>query len=136
MPGEDDVLYFYMDNPKRILIVEDDPDIAQPLERSLQRLGFESAGICATGEEAIEKIPALSPDLIIMDVVLGGRLNGIEVSKRLEPAVKLPIIFITGHRDVAAAMIANNRIPLFKPFTPPDLKKAIDTALAATPADQ
>ena len=120
-----------MNNPKRILIVEDDPDIAEPLEKTIRRLGFESAGILASGEEAVAKVPQIRPDIIIMDVVLRGRMTGIEVSKQLDPALNLPIIFITGYRPVAAAMEANNRIPLSKPFTAQDLKKAIETAVAA-----
>ena len=120
-----------MATSKRILIVEDDEDIAGPLERTIQRLGYESAGVLSKGEEAVARVPQIRPDLIIMDVVLGGRLTGIEASKKLDPALKLPIIFITGYRPVAAAMEANNRFPLCKPFNSNDLKKAIETALAA-----
>lgn len=120
-----------MGTPKRILIVEDDEDIAGPLERTIRRMGYESAGILSTGEEAVAKVSEIRPDVIIMDVVLGGRMTGIEASKQLDPALKLPIIFITGYRPVAAAMEANNRIPLSKPFSAHDLKTAIEAALAA-----
>lgn len=115
--------------PRKILIVEDDEDIAGPLERTIRRLGYESAGVLSTGEEAVAKAPAIRPDVIIMDVVLGGRMTGIEAGKQLDPALKLPIIFITGYRPIAAAMEANNRFPLSKPFSAQDLKKAIETAL-------
>lgn len=120
---------FCMGTPKRILIVEDDADISGPLERTIQRLGYESAGVISTGEEAVAKAPQIRPDVIIMDVILGGRMTGIEASKQLDPALKLPIIFITGYRPIAAAMEANNRFPLSKPFSTHDLKKAIETAL-------
>lgn len=119
-----------METPKRILIVEDDPDIAEPLERTIRRLGYEPVGVFATGEAAVAKIAQVHPDVIIMDVVLGGRMTGIEASKQIDPALKLPIIFITGYRPIAAAMEANNRFPLFKPFSAQDLKKAIEAALA------
>ena len=119
-----------MGTPKRILIVEDDVDIAGPLERTIRRIGYESAGILSTGEEAVAKVSEIRPDVIIMDVVLGGRMTGIEASKQIDPALSLPIIFITGYRPVAAAMEANNRFPLSKPFNAQDLKKAIETALA------
>jgi len=121
---------FRMGTPKRILIVEDDVDIAGPLERTIRRIGYESAGILSTGEEAVAKVSEIRPDVIIMDVVLGGRMTGIEASKQIDPALSLPIIFITGYRPVAAAMEANNRFPLSKPFNAQDLKKAIETALA------
>ncbi len=120
-----------MTTPKRILIVEDDKDIAEPLERAIRRLGYESAGILTRGEEAVAQVPQIRPDLIIMDVVLGGHLTGIEASKQLDPALKLPIIFITGYRPIAAAMEANNRFPLLKPFSAHDLKKAVEAALTA-----
>ncbi len=118
-----------MGTTKKILIVEDDADIAGPLDRTIRRLGYESAGVISTGEEAVAKVSQIRPDVIIMDVVLGGRMTGIEASKQLDPALNLPIIFITGYRPIAAAMEANNRIPLFKPFSAHDLKKAIETAL-------
>jgi len=121
---------FRMGPQKKILIVEDDVDIAGPLERTIRRLGYESAGVISTGEEAVAKAPQIHPDVIIMDVVLGGRMTGIEASKQLDPALKLPIIFITGYRPIAAAMEANNRFPLSKPFNAEDLKKAIEAALA------
>ena len=120
---------FRMGTPKRILIVEDDEDIAGPLERTIRRLGYESAGVLTTGEEAVAQAPQIRPDVIIMDVVLGGRVTGIEASKQIDPALKLPIIFITGYRPIAAAMEANNRFPLSKPFSAHDLKKAIEAAL-------
>ena len=120
---------FCMTTLKKILIVEDDEDIAGPLERTIRRMGYESAGVLSTGEEAVAKVAQIRPDVIIMDVVLGGRLTGIEASKKLDPALKLPIIFITGYRPIAAAMEANNRFPLSKPFSAHDLKKAIETAL-------
>ena len=117
---------------KNILIVEDDLAIVNPMIHALERIGYHIVAVLNSGEEAIEQVTMPPyPDVVIMDVVLGGRLTGIEASKKLDPALKLPIIFITGYRPVAAAMEANNRFPLAKPFSALDLKKAIETALAA-----
>lgn len=119
-------------DPKKILIVEDDADIAGAMADVLGKLEYEIAGVVTTGEEAVDKIFEIKPDLIIMDVVLDGRINGIEASRQLEQFVDIPIIFTTGHRPIATAMQSNKRIPLLKPFTKEELQHAIHTALASS----
>ncbi|MBI5415867.1 MAG: response regulator [Candidatus Omnitrophica bacterium] len=121
-----------MGKGKKILIVEDDPDIAQATAKALEKLGFEPAGIFNKGEEAVEKVFAIRPDLVIMDVVLDGQISGIETSRHLEQFLNLPVVFVTGHRDIAAAMSANRRVALLKPFTVGDLQKAIEAAFTAS----
>lgn len=119
-------------DPKKILIVEDDADIAGAMADVLGKLEYEIAGVVTTGEEAVDKIFEIKPDLIIMDVVLDGRINGIEASRQLEQFVDIPIIFTTGHHPIATAMQSNKRIPLLKPFTKEELQHAIHTALASS----
>lgn len=119
-------------DPKKILIVEDDADIAGAMADVLGKMEYEIAGVVTTGEEAVDKIFEIKPDLIIMDVVLDGRINGIEASRQLEQFVDIPIIFTTGYRPIATAMQSNKRIPLLKPFTKEELQHAIHTALASS----
>ncbi|MBI5150943.1 MAG: response regulator [Candidatus Omnitrophica bacterium] len=121
-----------MEKGKKILIVEDDPDIAQATAKALEKLGFEAAGIFNKGEEAVEKVFTIHPDLVIMDVVLDGQISGIETGRHLDQFLNIPIVFVTGHRDVAAAMGANHRVALLKPFTVQELQKAIEAAFTAS----
>lgn len=81
---------------KRILIVEDNPDLRDLLTIVIRRLGHEVA-IAITGEEAVEHAPAIKPDLILMDIVLP-KLNGVEATKRIKahPATKnVPVVILS-----------------------------------------
>jgi PAS domain S-box-containing protein len=84
----------------KVLIVEDMSDNAELIHKILKRLGLKIA-LAADGEEALEKVPAFQPDIILLDVGLPG-INGFEVCQRLkqDPANKdIPIIFLTGFSD-------------------------------------
>ena len=84
----------------KVLIVEDMPDNAELIHKILKRLGLKIA-LAADGEEALEKVPAFQPDIILLDVGLPG-INGLEVCQRLkqDPANKdIPIIFLTAFSD-------------------------------------
>ncbi|OGX37998.1 MAG: hypothetical protein A3G91_04280 [Omnitrophica WOR_2 bacterium RIFCSPLOWO2_12_FULL_50_9] len=115
---------------KKILIADDDPAIAETMTGVLEKLGYHVVGIVSTGEAAVNEAVNKHPDLVIMDVVLDGTINGIEASRQIEEFMNVPIIFMTGHRNVAAAMQANRRIVLHKPFTNKELQETIETSLA------
>jgi len=81
---------------KRILIVEDNPDLRDLLAVVIRRLGHEVA-IAITGEEAVEHAPAIKPDLILMDIRLP-KLNGVEATIRIKanPATKdIPVVILS-----------------------------------------
>ncbi|MBC8285298.1 MAG: response regulator [Nitrospinae bacterium] len=84
----------------KVLIVEDMPDNAELIHKILKRLGLKIT-IAGDGEEALEKIPTIQPDLILLDVGLPG-INGFEVCQRLKQATaykEIPIIFLTAFSD-------------------------------------
>ena len=111
---------------KNILIVEDDQSIADEMAKILERMGYDIMAILASGEEALEEIAKPPhPDLVIMDISLAGTLDGIQAGKYVEDHLKLPVIYITGHRDKAALLEQKGRVPLLKPFTTEDLRTAI-----------
>lgn len=118
-------------HPQRILIADDDAAIAETMTGVLEKLGYHVVGIVSTGEAAVNEAVNKHPDLVIMDVVLGGTINGIEASRQIEEFINVPIIFMTGHRNIAAAMQANRRIVLHKPFTGKELQETIKAALAS-----
>ena len=84
---------------KQILIVEDERIVAEDIRMSLQRLGYEVCGIALSGEEAIKKAEKLLPDLVLMDIVLGGKIDGIEASSIITSRLDIPVIYLTAHAD-------------------------------------
>ncbi len=117
---------------KKIMIVDDDFIIATQLEEHLQELGYEIAGVLSSGEEAIEKVEELSPDLVLMDIVLPGGMDGIAAAERIKGKVNVPIVFMTGHAEKAHVERAKNVEAhgyILKPFVPYQVEAAIELAL-------
>ena len=71
-------------NRRRVFLVEDEPIIASGIERKIKQLGYEVAGSASTGEAAIKAIDADPPDLVLMDIKLDGRLDGIEAAAEIK----------------------------------------------------
>lgn len=127
----------------RILIVEDEPGIADTLQYALRTDGFEPAW-AATGEEAILQFRAQPPALVILDVGLPD-LNGFELFKQLREIGDVPALFLTARSDeidrvVGLELGADDYVP--KPFSPRELvarvrtilRRAARTAASAAPA--
>jgi len=115
-----------------IYIVEDDPIIGADLMHRLEDLGYAVAGPFATGEEAVEKMAELRPDLVLMDIKLEGAWDGIETARRISEIGPAPIIFLTANSDNAnfdRAKAVHPAAFLSKPFKSRDLKYAIELAL-------
>lgn len=123
-----------MENKKfHIMIVEDDILICEDLKRVLNQHNFVPIAVTHTGEDAIPKVDKMKPDLILMDIVLGGHLNGIETSRKIQKKYNGPIIFLTAYSDT----ITKNRVKnikhsayILKPFKDSELITAIKEALA------
>jgi len=106
----------------RVLIVEDEPGIADTLQYALRTEGFEPAW-CATGEEALARIGSEAPALVILDVGLPDA-SGFEVFKRIRATSDVPVIFLTARSDeidrvVGLELGADDYIA--KPFSPREL---------------
>ena len=78
---------------KKILIVEDQKIIALDLKKSLKNRGYEIAGICDNAEDAIKLTEENHPDLILMDIMLNGKLNGIETAELINKEYNIPVIY-------------------------------------------
>lgn len=103
----------------RIYLVEDEALIAMELDDRLKALGYEVCGRAARGETALEEIPRLGPDLVLMDIQLAGGINGIETATRLRPLRDVPVVFLTAFSDdkmIRAAIGASPFGYLVKPF--------------------
>ena len=123
-------------DPASILIVEDELIVAESLALDLKRKGYAIAGIVSSGEEAIDAIGLMQPDLILMDIMLKGFLDGIETNKVIQHQVSVPIIYITAFSDQAtldrAKQSGETLHYLVKPIRLKDLVKLIERILMGT----
>src|SRR5205085_7373002 len=83
----------------KILVVEDESIVAEDIRNTLQNLGYEVAGIVSSGKEAIAKAESLRPNLILMDIVLKGNLDGVETAELIRNRLNLPIVYLTAYAD-------------------------------------
>lgn len=120
-----------MDNIN-ILIVEDESIIAMELDARLRELGYGVSDTASTGEEAIIKAGDTRPDLVLMDIMLKGNMDGIEAAHQIEARFHLPVIYLTANTDPVTIQRAKLSGPygyLIKPFEEEALKITIEMAL-------
>lgn len=116
----------------KILIVEDEMIIAEHLTTLLESMDYVVVGSAIDYDEAIELLEAESPDLVLLDINLAGKRDGINVAETINERFKLPIIFTTSHSDGATIERAKKVNPanyLLKPFQKEQLFTAIEIAL-------
>lgn len=116
----------------KILVVDDEAAITTHLEAKLTHYGFEVVGRASSGQEAITKAHLLRPDLILMDIVMPGKIDGIEAALQIKKELDIPIIFLPAYSDDAFIHRAQAVEPsgyIVKPFQDAELKAAITIAL-------
>lgn len=118
---------------KRIIVVEDEGIIALDIKKRLEALGYNVSNVVDSGERAIEEVLKIRPDLIIMDIVLKGKINGMDAAIVIKKFMEIPIIYITScfdeeyqHRCKCSNL---NYDFLIKPFNQEDLKYKVEHAL-------
>lgn len=114
----------------RILIVEDEQIVAHELQRTLQSQGYE-VSIAENGEKAIEQATGSGPDLVLMDIVLPGAIDGIAAAQRFQQ-LNIPVVYTTGYPDTQLFDRARQTEPLaylIKPLQSDDLNRVIKLAL-------
>jgi two-component system cell cycle sensor histidine kinase/response regulator CckA len=117
---------------RRILIVEDERIIAKDLQRSLLQLGYDVAPPVATAEAAIQAASEACPDLVLMDIHIGGTQDGIETAQILRSRFDTPVVYLTAFADpetVARAALTEPLGYLVKPVKPDELRAAVEIAL-------
>jgi PAS domain S-box-containing protein len=113
----------------RILLVEDEPVIAAGIEAKLTQLGYTVVGSTASGENAIKLANTLTPDLILMDIRLRGRIDGVKAAAAIRRDHETPVVFLTAYADEATLVRATEQDPfgyVVKPFTDRELFGAIE----------
>lgn len=116
----------------RILIVEDHRVLATELQKSLVELGYEVAGLAASGEEAVRLAGELGPALALMDIHLQGEMDGIEAAGILRERFDIPTVYLSALVDEETIRRASGTAPfgyLVKPFNEHQLRAAIEIAL-------
>ncbi len=117
---------------KHILVVEDEHIVAEHIKMSLLRLGYSVPGIVHSGEDAIQKAEEKRIDLVLMDIVLKGEMDGIEAASTISSRFNIPVVYLTAYTDEKTLERAKITEPfgyIIKPFEDKDLHTAIETAL-------
>ena len=115
-----------------VLVVEDESIVSKDIQHSLKKLGYTIVGSAATGEKAYELAITLNPDIILMDIMLKGMMNGIETTEKIKKEVNIPVIYLTAYADKATLEKAKITEPygyIIKPFKDVDLHTTIEMAL-------
>lgn len=117
---------------ERILIVEDEKIIGLDLQRRLEKFGYTVVDLVSTGERAVAVAWETRPDIILMDIMLAGKIDGIEAAKKIKENCKIPVIFLTAYADentLERAKLAEPFGYILKPFKERELYTTIDIAL-------
>ncbi len=115
-----------------ILIVEDEPLIAEDIQGYLEENGFEVTGIANDGHTALEMLQAGLPDALLLDINLGSGPDGIELASKVRSMYEIPFVFLTSHADKGTLERAKQTFPagyLLKPFDGLDLMTSLEVAL-------
>lgn len=115
-----------------VLVVEDESIVSKDIQHSLTKLGYTVVGAASTGEKAIEIARDFHPDIILMDIMLKGEMNGIQAAEIIRKELNIPIIFLTAYADEATLSKAKITEPfgyIIKPFKEIDLHTSIEMGI-------
>jgi two-component system, cell cycle sensor histidine kinase and response regulator CckA len=116
----------------RILIVEDESIVARDIQKTLEHLGYEVLSIEHSGENALKRIEERTPDLVLMDIVLKGQMDGIETARLINKRTTIPVVFLTSYADDKVLEEAKKTEPfgyIIKPYDDRELKTIIEMVL-------
>jgi CheY-like chemotaxis protein len=115
-----------------ILIVEDENIIANDIKMALEKFGYNVIDIVRSGELAIQMVEETNPDLVLVDIKLEGKLDGIEIAGTIQEEYNLPVILITAYSNRRMIDEAKMKAPygyITKPFEDKELYSSIEIAL-------
>ena len=116
----------------KILVVEDEGITAEDIKDYLISLDYDVLATCSTGEDAIEKARDLAPDLVLMDIMLAGVVDGIQAAEIIREQHGIPVVYLTAYSDpqtLERAKITDPYGYVLKPFDQRDLQIAVEIAL-------
>ena len=115
-----------------VLVVEDESIVSKDIQHSLKKLGYNVVGAASTGERAFELASSEKPDIILMDIMLKGDMNGVETAQKVKEELQIPVIYLTAYADESTLEKAKVTEPygyIIKPFKEVDLHTSIEMAL-------
>ena len=121
-----------MEKKARILVVEDEGLVAEDIARILRNFGYDVLAIVSSGEEAVKIAEVVLPDLVLMDIMLEGDMNGIDAAGQIYSRFDIPIVYLTAYGDEDGLHKAKKTGPfgyMLKPFEERDLYNSIEMAL-------
>lgn len=116
----------------KILVVEDENIVALEIKKRLQKLGYIVPGVASTGEDAIIKAEGILPDLVLMDIMLKGEIDGIHAAGEIRSRFNIPVIYLTAYSDeetLERTKLTEHYGYILKPFEEEDLRTTIEIAL-------
>lgn len=116
----------------KILIVEDESIVAMDIKHRAEGLGYRVIGVTPSGEEALEMVRENPPDLILMDIVLKGKIDGIETAQRIHDTYDIPVLYLTAYSDEETLKRAKITEPfgyIIKPFEDRELHSSVEIAI-------
>ena len=122
----------------KVLVVEDEGIVALDLASRLRRLGYDVSGIATSGEDAIQKAAETHPDLVLMDIRLRGKMDGIEAAQTIRARFDVPVIYLTALADeetLQRARATEHDGLILKPFEERELHAAVAEALRQSKAE-
>jgi hypothetical protein len=117
----------------KILVVEDEAIIAEDIASRLEKMGYTVVDIVATGKDAIEAATANQPNLVLMDIMLQGKMDGIEAAEKIRTILGIPVVYLTANADETTLQRAKITGPfgyVLKPFKEKELRATIEIALS------
>ncbi len=125
-------LQSHTNNDFKILVVEDEAIIAMDIQSILRKIGFADSEVVSSGEESVEKVAARKPHLVLMDIRLKGRMDGIQAAHQIFYEYHVPVVYITAFGDESTLKRANGTARygyITKPFEERELQSTITSAL-------
>ncbi len=116
----------------QILIVEDKSIVAEQIRRNLEHLGYSVSSVASSGEKAIKEVEVKVPDLVLIEILLLGKMNGIETANQIRSRFNIPVLYLTANSDEKTLEQAKITEPfgyIIKPFTERELHTNIEIAL-------
>lgn len=116
----------------RVLVVEDEPLIAEDIRETLDNMDFGVSGVAYDSRSALEELSRNTPDLVLLDVNLGSEMDGVDIAQVINREYKIPFVFLTSYADKSTVDRAKHTRPMgyvVKPFDEKDLFTTLEIAL-------
>jgi len=124
---------------ERILIIEDEFITGEGIRQMVQEFGYEPIGPVASGKDAVTSALTHCPDVILMDILLKGSINGIQAAEAIRSHSRCPVIYVTAHSDRFTVELSKAAEPfghVLKPINGQELRAAIEKALSRPKTDE